>query len=206
MDEQQGHDQEITQDYQLAGDPPGHTKLLITFFVIAVLCAVFFAVGYKMGFGSSSSSQTAGTQQAAPAAASNIPKPSAAHSSDGNTGSTSTKPEDDLTFYKSVEKKPEAKLAPATPAAANNPAKPLKAPELAHGSGIVVQVAAVTKEEDADALVEALRKKNYPVFMVGNQAGDKFFHVQVGPFANLNDAESMRARLSGDGYNAIVKK
>jgi cell division protein FtsN len=30
--------------------------------------------------------------------------------------------------------------------------------------------------------------------------------VQVGPYAELKDAEAMRARLIGDGYNPIVKK
>jgi DedD protein len=29
--------------------------------------------------------------------------------------------------------------------------------------------------------------------------------VQVGPFSDRKDAEAMRTRLSGDGYNAIVK-
>jgi len=29
--------------------------------------------------------------------------------------------------------------------------------------------------------------------------------VQVGPFSNQQDADTMRNRLSADGYNAIVK-
>jgi cell division septation protein DedD len=52
--------------------------------------------------------------------------------------------------------------------------------------------------------VTALRKKQYPVF-IANSAGDPLFHVQVGPFSEKKDAEAMRTRLSGDGYNAIVK-
>ena len=35
---------------------------------------------------------------------------------------------------------------------------------------------------------------------------DKLFHVQVGPFSDIKDAESMRTRLTGDGYNPIVKR
>jgi cell division septation protein DedD len=69
-----------------------------------------------------------------------------------------------------------------------------------------VQVAAVTKQEDAQALVAALRKKNYPVFVSSNSTADNLYHVQVGPFAELKDAESMKSKLAGDGYNAIVKK
>ena len=68
----------------------------------------------------------------------------------------------------------------------------------------MVQVAAVSKQEDAEILVTALRKKQYPVF-IANAAGDPLFHVQVGPFTDRKDAEAMRTRLSGDGYNAIVK-
>jgi cell division septation protein DedD len=70
----------------------------------------------------------------------------------------------------------------------------------------MVQVAAVTKQEDADILVNALRKKQYPVFVVANLPGDSLFHVQVGPFSDPKEAEAMRTRLAGDGYNAIVKK
>jgi cell division septation protein DedD len=70
----------------------------------------------------------------------------------------------------------------------------------------VVQVAAVSKKEDAEALAAALRKKNYPVFVAGNAPSDALVHVQIGPFSDLKDAEAMRARLAGDGYNPIVKK
>jgi cell division septation protein DedD len=68
-----------------------------------------------------------------------------------------------------------------------------------------VQVAAVTRQEDADALVEALKKKEYPAFS-NNASVDKYYRVQVGPYADFKDAEAMRARLVSDGYNPIVKK
>jgi DedD protein len=71
----------------------------------------------------------------------------------------------------------------------------------------VVQIAAVTREEDAAALAGALRKKNYSVFVVNNPVvHDKFYHVQVGPFPTLQDADAMKTRLTGEGYNPIVKK
>jgi len=41
-------------------------------------------------------------------------------------------------------------------------------------------VAAVSRQEDAEALVEALKKKQYPAFTANNSSADKFFHVQVG--------------------------
>ena len=69
-----------------------------------------------------------------------------------------------------------------------------------------MQVAAVSRQEDADALVEALKKKQYPAFTANNPSVDKFYRVQVGPYADIKDAEAMRARLISDGYNPIVKK
>jgi cell division septation protein DedD len=69
-----------------------------------------------------------------------------------------------------------------------------------------VQVAAVSRQEDAESLVEALKKKQYPAFTANNDSIDKFYHVQVGPYADIKEAEAMRARLIGDGYNPIVKK
>ena len=76
------------------------------------------------------------------------------------------------------------------------------------GAGtIVVQIAALSHEDDAVALAGALRKKDYNVFVVNNPAtNDKFYHVQVGPFATLSEADAMKAKLVAEGYNPIVKK
>jgi DedD protein len=72
---------------------------------------------------------------------------------------------------------------------------------------IVVQIAALSREDDAVSLAGALRKKDYNVFVVNNPAThDKFYHVQVGPFATMQDAEAMKTRLVAEGYNPIVKK
>jgi cell division septation protein DedD len=100
--------------------------------------------------------------------------------------------------------KPE--INPAT-AADQTVAKTTAAPELeGNAATITVQVAAVTKQEDAEALAAALRKKNYPVFVSPNASTDNLYHVQVGPFSELKDAEAMKGKLAGDGYNAIVKR
>ncbi|HUI84842.1 MAG TPA: SPOR domain-containing protein [Candidatus Binatia bacterium] len=72
---------------------------------------------------------------------------------------------------------------------------------------IVVQIAALSREDDAVALAGALRKKNYNVFVVNNPVtNDRLYHVQVGPFSTLTDAEAMKARLVAEGYNPIIKK
>jgi len=110
-------------------------------------------------------------------------------------------------------------VAAATPAIVA-PATPQPAPASARGSEVmshtspvtgpgtmVVQIAAVSREDDAVALAGALRKKNYNVFVVNNPVtNDKLYHVQVGPFSTLADAEAMKAKLIAEGYNPIIKR
>lgn len=68
----------------------------------------------------------------------------------------------------------------------------------------MVQIAAVSHQEDADVLVSALRKHGY-VVSTRHDPADDLLHVQVGPFASHADAASMRQRLLNDGYNAIIE-
>jgi DedD protein len=89
---------------------------------------------------------------------------------------------------------------PTTPAS-NHPAPIM--PAAATGS-TMVQIAAISRKEDADILVSALKKRGYSV-VVRNEPKDSLLHVQIGPFANRDDARAMRTRLLGDGYNAILK-
>jgi DedD protein len=90
---------------------------------------------------------------------------------------------------------------PRPSAATSAPPVPAAIPGM--GSA-VVQVAAVSHQEDADVLVSALKKHGYSV-AIRQEPQDKLLHVQVGPFASRKDAEAMRQRLLADGYNAIVK-
>lgn len=77
-------------------------------------------------------------------------------------------------------------------------------PALGQSAAWMVQIAAVSHEEDADVLVSALRKHGY-VVSARRDPGDNLLHVQVGPFATHSDAASMRQRLLNDGYNAIIE-
>lgn len=195
MDEDLLHDEHRAEDYEPVSSPAKTAGLFIGIVIVAAIC---FGIGYRLGRQAEPPANTMGSPATV---ASNIPKPSAAVSAAAPT-TTSDSPTADSAPQSSSEPVPSAISNPP----ATTPAK--SAPELAHASpsgNFAVQVAAVSKEEDADALVSALRKKDYPVFVV-NPSADKLFHVQVGPFASLADAESMRARLAGDGYNPIVKK
>ena len=130
---------------------------------------------------------------------------SAVKRTDQNKAATEKKAEQNPTATPTKSNEAVATANPAPTAVESTTAKSAVVPNAA--GEFVVQVAAVTREEDAAALAGALRKKSYSVFVVNNPAlHDKFYHVQVGPFLTLQDAESMKTRLTGEGYNPIVKK
>jgi len=185
-----------TQDVEIS---LGTGRLLGLFFALVVVCGIFFGLGYTLGRSMGPTAMTA-------EAAANTAKPKATSGAPAEAASAA--PANDLTFYKTVEQKdanPQL-TPPSNPAPVAAP--PAPAPETPHASAsaYVVQVAAVSKKEDAEALVGALKKKNYPVFLAANAPSDALFRVQVGPFNDFKDAEAMRGRLAGDGYSPIVKK
>ena len=178
----------------------GTGRLLGLFFAIVVVCGVFFGLGYSLGRSVAPAAVTADNVPSASATAAARPRASGAADEGTNAPAAA-----DLTFYKTVEQKgANPQLVPAS----TLPSAPAGAPgpDSAHTPAYVVQVAAVSKKEDAEALAGILRKKNYPVFLASNTPGDSLFHVQVGPFNDIKDAEAMRGKLANDGYSPIVKK
>ena len=197
----------------------GTAKLLGLFFGLVMVCAVFFALGYTLGRKSDTGLPTA-SSATPPQTASTGPKPAG----------SATQPAPPMTFYKAVEQKDaSAQLTPATstdtsPTSAPGASAPSSPGTSATGtpatqpsnppdpmaplptSGYFVQVAAVSKQDDAEALVDALKKKQYPAFVASNTSADKLFRVQVGPFGDIKDAEGTRSRLINDGYSPILKK
>ncbi len=179
----------------------GTGKLLGIFFGLVLLCSVFFTMGYMFGRANAAGSKTeiVGSESNGSAAS----KPSAVNKS-GETGpaanAATTQPSQVPATASPV---PASSTAPATLAPVSTTATQPQNSATTGGT-YMVQVAAVSKQEDADLLVNALQKKQYPVF-VASAPGDALFHVQVGPFTDPKDAETMRSRLAADGYNAIVK-
>jgi cell division protein FtsN len=195
----------------------GTAKLLGLFFGLVMVCAVFFALGYTLGRKSDSGPTATNTATSLPV------------STNGSKPASASSNQPPMTFYKAVEQKdanaqltpatttdssPQAgagqpssssttSSAPATQPSASNPPDPMTALPT---STYLVQVAAVSKQDDAEALVDALTKKQYPAFVASNTSTDKLYRVQVGPFGDVKEAEAMRARLVNDGYSPILKK
>jgi DedD protein len=189
----------------------GTGKLLAIFFGLVAICGTFFGLGYSLGRSSSPMALQSG--QPSKVAASAGTKPLAGVTVNTPTAAPTPATDPNAAANSQVDQVPPANqtssgdVAVVQAASSQREDRKTATPEQTTEAGnITVQVAAVTKQEDAEALVAALRKKNYPVFVSPNASADSLYHVQVGPFAELKDAESMKSKLAGDGYNAIVKK
>jgi DedD protein len=176
----------------------GIGKLLGIFLALVIVCGIFFALGYNLGRASVPSSDP-NVVAAAPAtiAAGGSKRSAVVTSAPAPADSSTAAPTNAASAGPTAPTQP-----PAQPAADSKPSASPAQP--AQSGTVMVQVAAVTHQEDADALIAALRQKNYSPVIVSNLP-DKLFHVQIGPFADRKDASAMRERLLADGFNSILK-
>lgn len=199
----------------------GTGTVLGIFLALALVCSLFFGLGYSMGR-KSAPPQIAGAAATEPSglAASGADKPSPG----SPASSRSLKP--DLQVSQPVDGDAEptetasrstsasSRSSTATPASHDHPPAPRSSttgettapppPVAMFGPQTFVQIAAVSRKEDADLLLAALRKRGY-AGVIRPQTQDKLLHIQVGPFPTKKDAEAMRQRLIVDGYNPILK-
>jgi cell division septation protein DedD len=189
------------------------TTLLVIFFGLVMVCGLFFGLGYTMGRGE-------------PGAASPLLTTAAAAHGSGKSGGVAestikTASQPNLAQVAPDKPAPEPSSVPqplaqpvstASGAAGSQPVSPqavaadagTSTAATAEPGAIMVQIAAVSNQGDADVLLSALRKRGYSV-SVRHEPGDSLMHVQVGPFANQTDAKAMRQKLLNDGYNAILR-
>jgi cell division septation protein DedD len=194
------------------------------FMLLVVIFGVVFTLGYLLG----RSQYDAGLRAAIgkppeadlPASA---PAPKSKGKPQGQEAAPSQK-NSDWDFYRSAEPKtvedhlqPAKKTVAAVPAAAPKPATaqskpasppknsaPAGAPLVANGA-IMLQVAAVQRESDAMALAQALQQKRFPAYVL-TPSGDKYYRVQVGPYADTQSASNARHDLEANGFKSIVKR
>lgn len=204
----------------------GATTILGIFLLLALVCAIFFGFGYSMGRRSSLAVAPA-PDAVPPAKATAAAKPNPGltpainPSTDSADASSEDAPSAGTQLPQPVHAPAEVAIQQNTPptatTAARSPAdspqptpavsKPDPQPVLhptSAGGPAVVQVAAVSHQEDADMLVNALKRRGYDV-AIRHESQDKLLHIQIGPYPTRKDADVMRQRLLADGYNAIVK-
>jgi cell division septation protein DedD len=199
---------------------------------LILLCVLCFGFGYAMGHRSSSSTATSvlpsPAMQTKPGSGSSTAKPMAAGQAAvqaqaattvdraESQGAGGTQAAEGAASAADSETSTQLQVRPALqaqvrPALSTQTTVPQTAvamqvqPALTQVSGWMVQIASVSRPEDAEVLVNALRRRGYAV-AVRREVSDSLLHVQVGPYVNRNDANAMRKKLQNDGYNAIVEE
>lgn len=184
------------------------------FFLMLLFSGVFFSLGYVMG-----RNQYDGQVRAAGNARTTTDVPpahgsrtAANHAEDSRSTDPAVQPAGDWgDFYDAGNSKPvDDHLKPAhsvftaarTPAAKPSRSSASAAP--ASSGSYTLQVAALKHQADAMALARSLQKKKFPAFVLSPR-GDKYFRVQVGPYADQKGADAAKNGLEGAGFKAIVK-
>jgi cell division septation protein DedD len=222
-----GRDTEVTLG---AGAAIGFVLGLLV--LCGVCFGIGYAVGRHGGTAPAAGAQTA-TQTAAPdqeplQANGAIPKPSAAEQAPvpqpapGSDGAPPAATDSGANSGNAPQGDPgsgqpgspagaaQPQVKPAIPAMGSAPQSPQAAapdvrPAMSAGAvPLMVQIAAVSHEEDAGVLVGALRKRGYAV-TARREPADGLIHVRIGPFTSRDDANRMCRKLLDDGYNAVVQ-
>jgi septal ring-binding cell division protein DamX len=128
------------------------------------------------------------------------------NSGKSNASNDHLKPVDPAATRKAVPAVAKTDSSPnAMPASAKSASSPKSAATAAPSAGnYTLQVAALTKEADAFDLASRLQKKKFPAVVLSPQ-GDKFYRVQVGPYADQKSADAAKKGLEAVGFKAFVK-
>ncbi len=206
-----------------AGDRVLEGRHVIGLFMLMLLFSgVFFTLGFVMGRNQYDGQVRAASNPRAVQPAPVAPKsdPAARHSNEARRDSepaadVNSQPNSDWSFYNSGKSSsPDDSLKPAwsipaptaravAASARGKGGKTVAAPALPANS-YTLQVAALRRESDAMSLASHLQRKKFPAFVVSPQ-GDKYYRVQVGPYADQKSADAARKGLEGAGFRAIVK-
>jgi septal ring-binding cell division protein DamX len=206
-----------------AGERVLESRHVIGLFMLMLLFSgVFFTLGYVMGRnqydGQVRAASNPRTLQPTPVAPKSEPvakrSNEARHDSDPAT-EVNSQPNSDWSFYNAGKSSPpDDNLKPAwsIPAPSARTATASAKPKNGKSASVpaipsnayTLQVAALRRESDAMSLASHLQKKRFPAFVVSPQ-GDKYYRVQVGPYADQKSADAARKGLEGAGFKAIVK-
>ncbi len=96
-----------------------------------------------------------------------------------------------------------ARVEPTAPAqTAQKTNKPGTNGPLIPNGALILQVAALTRQDDALSIASSLQKKHFAAYVQTPQK-DKFYRVQVGPFKDKKTADTAKKGLESEGFKAF---
>jgi hypothetical protein len=181
----------------------GNRQLLSGFFIVVLLFAVAFAMGYVVGQNSPRSAKVADTAAAAPPITEPRPQPAAAVIPPPQTPATepaAAPPAAEATPQPITQ--PVREPAPPKTATASPDAPPVYA-ELPGPAGSFWQVIALA-EADADIIASALKKKGFPAFL--SPGPKNLMRVMVGPYPDTASMGKAKTDLANAGFPNPYRK
>lgn len=201
--------------------------LALIFLVCVATCGVFFSLGFLVGYNERGSHSDVSSEAVSPppvipptvnpppdSAPSTAQDPAAGHAASDSVpetevlspGATAGNPP--LTPARRADVQPLAAPIRSTAKPNSNPPAPPKPAAGQVGEGITLQVAALRTKQDGEALVDILKSRGYPVFLVTPEhahAADNLFRVQVGPFRTRADADKVHDKLVQEGFKPFIR-
>ncbi|HUI44060.1 MAG TPA: SPOR domain-containing protein [Terriglobia bacterium] len=204
-------------------------SLLGAFFLVVLLCAVFFSLGYFMGYKERGPTGAPVAEQVTAPPDSDVPPqtnpaPDAPSASGASTGEAAAAPAASAQADRTPAVAPSSQAAgtiptpsPAAPAPASAvpgggstgvvaPAAPRPRPA---PHGVLIQAAALANQQDAANMVSVLTSRGYPALILTPQqarADDNLFRVVVGPYKTRAAAEAARHKLAAEGFKPFIRQ
>lgn len=196
--------------------------LILVFLVGVAACAIFFSLGFLVGYNERTSRSPGPTEQVTPTGV--IPptvnppldtvQTTAKETRSATVPPIASPPPAEAAPEGKASSNPTGVLAPppnprpaARAAASSSPARGSRARQ--EEPGFTVQVAASREKADAEKLVKELKARGFAVFVVMpeySEAKDSLYRVQVGPFATREEAVRVRDRIAKEGFKPFIKR
>jgi cell division protein FtsN len=189
----------------------GNRQLLSGFFIVVLLFAVAFSMGYIVGRNSSPSAKLQTEIGSSAGAASQTPesRPQAATqapAAGGAPGPGGTPPADtppaDTPPQPSTQ--PERGPQSGTPPAAAAPAPPAASPPVEAVPGSYWQVSAVASQTSADAMRQTMKDKGFPASLQAGPNG--LIRVLIGPYTDKQSLGRAKTELENAGVHPVLMK
>jgi len=197
-------------------------QLVFVFMAATVAAVVVFLFGVLVGRGVQGAGGPIGAAEMAAAAGEVVPDGAAGEATAGDAASrpgVGVSGPDDLSYPARLGKNPPAEQLKAALSPGDDalravappevPEDPIPRPPAAAGAAdpappaapqagnYTVQVAAVSRREDADGIVNHLKTKRYEAYVVAPEPGDKpaMFRVRIGSFKDKRQADRLAEQL-----------
>jgi cell division septation protein DedD len=189
----------------------GNRQLLSGFFIVVLLFAVAFSMGYIVGRNSSPSAklqtETGSSVGAASQTPESRPQPAAqAPAADATPGPGGTPladaPPADTPPQPSTQ--PERGPQSGTPPAAAAPAPPAASPPVEAVPGSYWQVSAVASQTSADAMRQTMKDKGFPASLQAGPNG--LIRVLIGPYTDKQSLGRAKTELENAGVHPVLMK